>query len=96
LRQAEATILAAGGSDWVVFAGADDYPADEKYFLQFILETMHRALAGHPKLDQAQFARWITQRQAQIEAGELVYLAHQLDFLGRWPGADKIIVSTTA
>ena len=96
LRQAGATILAAGGSDWVVFAGADDYPADEKYFLQFIVETMHRALAGHPELDQAQFARWITQRQAQIEVGELVYLAHQLDFLGRWPGADKITVSTTA
>jgi hypothetical protein len=86
LRQAGATILAAGGSDWVVFAGEDGYSADEKYFLQFIVETMYRALAEHPALDQAQFARWITQRQAQIEAGELVYIAHQLDFLGRWPG----------
>ncbi len=90
LRQAGATILAAGSSDWVVFARPDEYPAegypaDEKYFLQFIVETMHRALATHPALDQAQFARWIAQRQAQIEAGELVYIAHQLDFLGRWP-----------
>ncbi len=91
LRQLGATILAAGSSDWVVFAQpnehpAEGYPADEKYFLQFIVETMHRALATHPALDQAQFARWIAQRQAQIEAGELVYIAHQLDFLGRWPG----------
>jgi ubiquinone/menaquinone biosynthesis C-methylase UbiE len=86
LRQAGATILAAGGADWVVFAGEDGYAADEKYFLQLIVETMYRALAEHPALDQAQFARWITQRQAQIEAGELVYIAHQLDFLGRWPG----------
>jgi SAM-dependent methyltransferase len=86
LRQAGATILAAGGADWVVFAGEDGYAADEKYFLQFIVETMYRALAEHPALDQAQFARWITQRQAQIEAGELVYIAHQLDFLGRWLG----------
>ncbi len=84
LRQAGATILAAGGSDWVVFAGQEGYPADEKYFLQFIVETMHRALAAHPALDQTKFAAWIAQRQAQIETGELVYIAHQLDFLGRW------------
>ncbi|MAU00422.1 MAG: hypothetical protein CL608_25040 [Anaerolineaceae bacterium] len=86
LRQASATILAAGGSDWVVFAGENGYVADEKYFLQFIVETIYRALAEHPALDTVQFADWITQRRAQIEAGELVYIAHQLDFLGRWPG----------
>lgn len=86
LRQAGAQILAAGSSDWVVFAGNDGYPADEKYFLQFIVETMRRALAGHPALDPAEFAAWIAQRQAQIETGELVYIAHQLDFFGRWPG----------
>ena len=85
LRQAGAQILAAGSSDWVVFAGENGYPADEKYFLQFIVETMHRALANHPALAGAQFADWIAQRQAQIEAGELVYIAHQLDFVGRWP-----------
>ena len=28
---------------------------------------------------------WIAQRHAQIEAGSLVYIAHQLDFLGRVP-----------
>jgi len=86
LRRAGATILAAGSSDWVVFAKQDEYPADEKYFLQFIIETVHRALAAHPALDpvQVQFDRWIAQRQAQIETGELVYIAHQLDFLGRW------------
>ncbi|WP_420629007.1 class I SAM-dependent methyltransferase [Candidatus Leptofilum sp.] len=90
LRQAGAQILAAGGSDWVVFAQPDvytaGYPADEKYFLQFIVETMRRALANHPDLDAAQFEDWIAQRRAQIEAGELVYIAHQLDFVGRWVG----------
>ncbi|MCB8973628.1 MAG: methyltransferase domain-containing protein [Ardenticatenaceae bacterium] len=85
LRQAGAHILAAGSSDWVVFAGESGYLADEKYFLQFIVETMHQALANHPALDGTQFANWIAQRQAQIEAGELVYIAHQLDFVGRWP-----------
>jgi hypothetical protein len=87
LRQAGAQILAAGGSDWVVYAEADGYPADEKYFLQFIVETMHRALADHPALDSVQFTDWIGQRQAQIETGELVYIAHQLDFVGRWSGS---------
>jgi hypothetical protein len=47
---------------------------------------MRRALAGHQALDQVRLARWIDRRQAQIEAGELVYIAHQIDFLGRWPG----------
>lgn len=86
LRQAGAEILAAGSSDWVVFAGQDGYPADEAYFLHFIVQTMHNALHDHPALDAPRFAEWIAQRHAQIRAGELVYIAHQLDFLGRWPG----------
>jgi SAM-dependent methyltransferase len=82
LKQAGGTILAAGSSDWVVFAGEDGYVADEAYFLHFIVETIRRALAHHPELDQAQFASWSAQRHAQIESGELLYIAHQLDFLG--------------
>ena len=83
LRQAGGEILAAGSSDWVVFAGDDGYPADEAYFLQFIVHTMQQALAGHPELDAARFADWIRQRQRQIENGDLVYIAHQIDFFGR-------------
>jgi len=29
------------------------------------------------------FAGWIDRRHAQIETSELVYIAHQMDFLGR-------------
>ena len=83
LRQAGGEILAAGSSDWVVFAGDDGYPADEAYFLQFIVHTMQQALAGHPELAAARFADWIRQRQKQIENGDLVYIAHQIDFFGR-------------
>ncbi len=87
LRGAGGVILAAGGADWVVFAGENGaYPADEAYFLHFIVHTMYGALAGNPELETAVFADWIAQRHAQIESGELVYIAHQLDFLGRWPG----------
>ena len=86
LRETGAEILAAGSSDWVVFAGTDGYPADEAFFLHFIVQTMYGALANHPELDRLRFQQWIAQRHAQIEAGELLYIAHQLDFVGRWPG----------
>ncbi len=83
IKAAGGEVLAAGSSDWVVFAGSDGYPADEAYFLQFIIHTLQQALQGHPELDQTLFEAWIAQRQAQIAAGTLVYIAHQLDFCGR-------------
>jgi SAM-dependent methyltransferase len=83
LRAAGLEVLDAGSSDWVVFAGSAGYPADEAYFLHFIVETMRGALAGQPALPADRFADWITRRHAQIEQGELVYIAHQLDFLAR-------------
>lgn len=82
-RRASGEILAAGSSDWVVFAGPEGYPADEAYFLHFIVHTLHQALRDRPGLDQGYFNAWIAHRHAQIEAKELVYIAHQLDFWGR-------------
>ena len=78
-------VLAAGSSDWVVFAGPNGYAADEAYFLHFIIHTIHTALTGHPHLDAERFTAWIAQRHAQVEQGTLVYIAHQLDLLGRCP-----------
>jgi SAM-dependent methyltransferase len=86
LRQNNIDMLAAGSSDWVVFAGKAGYPADEAYFLHFILHFIQQSLSNHAQLDAAQFEAWIAQRHAQIETGELVYIAHQLDFLGRKQG----------
>jgi SAM-dependent methyltransferase len=83
LRAAGVEILDAGSSDWVIFAGSHGYPSDEAYFLHFIIHTIGAALEGHPALDPVSLTRWIAQRHAQIEAGSLVYIAHQLDFLGR-------------
>lgn len=85
LRRAGAEILTAGSSDWTVFAPGSTYPADEAYFLHFIIHTVEGALCGHPELDAARFAAWAAARRAQIERGELVYIAHQLDFVGRVP-----------
>jgi SAM-dependent methyltransferase len=83
LRGCGAQILEAGASDWVVFAGPDGYPADEAYFLNTILHFFEESLSGHPELDGPRFAAWLDKRRAQIDCGELVYIAHQLDFAGR-------------
>lgn len=83
LRRAGVELLDAGSSDWVVFADSRGYPFDEAYFLHFIIETIHGALRHHAALDRERFAAWVQTRHAQIERGELVYIAHQLDFLGR-------------
>ncbi len=82
IRAAGAHLLAAGASDWVVFPRDSGYPGDEAYFLHFIVETVRRALEGHPELAPARFQAWIRERHAQIDRGELIYIAHQLDFLG--------------
>jgi hypothetical protein len=81
LRNAGAEILAAGASDWVVHGVNGKYPEDEAYFLYFILHFFEESLTGHPELDAEAFADWMQKRRAQIERGELVYIAHQMDFL---------------
>jgi len=86
VRSTAAHLLAAGPSDWVVFAGPDGYSGDEEFFLHFIVQTIGSALKDHPSLDRAQFDQWVQTRHSQIENKELVYIAHQLDFLGRVGG----------
>ncbi|MBV9795607.1 MAG: class I SAM-dependent methyltransferase [Actinobacteria bacterium] len=91
LRAAGAPALAAGSSDWVVSAGPDgNYPGDEAIFLSSILNTIRDALRSHPdrpdRVDPADLDGWLATRERQLAAGELVYVAHQLDFAGRAPG----------
>jgi hypothetical protein len=81
LRRAGSEILAAGASDWVVHAVAGTYPDDEAYFLHCILHFFEESLTAHADLDAGAFAAWLEARRAQIARGELVYVAHQMDFL---------------
>lgn len=83
VRSVSAEILAAGASDWVVHAVNGKYVDDEEYFLHFILHFFEESLMGHVELNTNVFANWLTERRAQIERGELVYIAHQMDFLIR-------------
>jgi SAM-dependent methyltransferase len=82
LKEAGARVAAAGSSDWVVFPGPDGYPGDEAYFLHFIIDTIGQALHDHPGLPRSRFQAWIAERHWQIEARELIYVAHQLDVMG--------------
>jgi SAM-dependent methyltransferase len=88
LRDAGAPALAAGSSDWVVYPAPDgSYPANEAYFLRSILTTIRDALRDRPdRVEPAVLADWLAVRCRQLAAGELVYIAHQLDFAGRSPG----------
>ena len=88
LRAAGAPALVAGSSDWVVSAGPDgNYPGDEAYFLRSILNTIQNALQSRQdRVAPADLADWLAVRGRQLAAGELVYIAHQLDFTGRSSG----------
>jgi SAM-dependent methyltransferase len=88
LRATGAPAVAAGSSDWVVYPDPDgNYPADEAYFLRSILNTIRDALRNRLDwVEPAVLADWLSVRYRQLAGGELVYLAHQLDFVGRSPG----------
>lgn len=71
-------VLAAGASDWVVHPVRGRYPGDEAYFLRHILHFFEGSCAGVPGLED-----WLAVRIGQTAAGQLVFIAHQLDFLVR-------------
>lgn len=87
LQMANADILAAGSSDWVVFPSSQRYTPDEAYFLHFIVDTIYQELKGYPSLDGKLFENWINLRHTQVETGKLIFIAKQLDILARLPGS---------
>ena len=85
LHAAGATILAAGASDWVVHGQHGGYADDEGHFLHQIVDTVGTELRQHAEISPVVLDHWLALRHAQIERGALVYVAHQLDFVGRRP-----------
>jgi hypothetical protein len=90
LKNAGAEILAAGASDWLVYAKDGKYPGDEKYFLQFMLRFFEESLTGHAGLNAQAFADWLSKRRAQVDRGELVLIVHQVDFLVKRIGKNSV------
>jgi len=83
IKTCGAQVMAAGASDWLVFAENGKYPFDEKYFLNFIMNFFYESLTDHPDLDPEVFSKWLSERRAQINEGKLVFIAHQIDFLAK-------------
>jgi SAM-dependent methyltransferase len=74
-------IVEAGSSDWVVYPRDGAYPADEQFFLSCLLGFFEESLSARPELGPGELSGWLDARRAQLAAGELVFIAHQLDVL---------------
>jgi len=88
LPTAGAAIDAVGASDWIVrpAPNGDSYPYDEAYFLKSILKFMHDELTASGEITSEEVATWYDQRRSQLHEGKLKYIAHQLDYTGRFVG----------
>jgi hypothetical protein len=87
LKMHAACGIHAGSSAWIVSADANgEYVADEKYFLQCIIEFIERAvskgLIGPGKSYADALANHLDFRRGQIRIGRLTYVAHNLDYCG--------------
>ena len=69
-------VLEMGSSDWIVRPESGRYPADEAFFLEFVIGMVERTLGDDAR-------SWVTERRRQIEDGQLLYIAHQIDCLAR-------------
>lgn len=81
-----AEVLEIGSSDWVVVPRSGNaYADDEEYFLRCILWFVEQALRADAQLPAASIEHWVRERTRQLQARELVYIAHQIDLVGRRP-----------
>lgn len=80
---ADGAVLAAGGADWIVRPGDGDYPADEAFFLRYIVDAVAGAVEKDGEVDARRLSAWRSRREAEIEERELIYVAHNLDLLVR-------------
>jgi SAM-dependent methyltransferase len=83
------TLLEAGSSDWIVYPRGGGYPASEGFFLSCILDFFEQSLSGRSEIEGKELSLWLQARRQQLAAGELVFIAHQIDVLAesvRSPG----------
>lgn len=72
-------VLELGSSDWIVYPEDDRYPNDEAFFLEYVIRMVEETVGEAAK-------RWAQARREQIGDAQLVYIAHQVDCLGRKSG----------
>lgn len=83
LMQNNAELLAAGSSDWLIHPISKTYHPDERFFLEQILWFFEQELRKSNAIDKSLASVWLHQRRKQLAEGGLVFLAHQIDVLGR-------------
>ena len=86
LPEAGLELVEEGPSDWEVVPQDGAYPHDVAYFLHHIINFVWESLRDGAEIPIDTLREWIATRHAQIERGELVYIARQIDVLARKPG----------
>lgn len=81
LNRKKMPILAAGSSDWIVHPRKERYAEEDAFFLQMIVQTIHRQLQADAEIDQQRLSDWVNVRNAQLESGRLILIARNIDFL---------------
>lgn len=87
VKKLGANIKAMGGSSWIVSADKKhQYPADEAFFLDCIIEFIESSSPHFERLnsskDPSALDRCLQSRRRQIADGSLVYVAHNVDVFG--------------
>lgn len=74
------SLLAVGASDAVVYPLGDEYPGDERHFLDCLLGFVEESVPTEavPAVDD-----WLSARHEQLADGRLSYIGHRYDFLYR-------------
>ncbi len=83
LASMNADIISVGSSDWVICPGENGYSEDVPYFLHHIIHLVKNSVEGSEQISSEKVKRWSEIRHRQIENEELIYIAHQLDILGK-------------
>jgi hypothetical protein len=79
LREGKSSLLKVGSSDWIVHSEETRYTDKEEYFLRSILQFIHDEIRQFAEISDDVLDEWIHRRKQQLEAGNLIYLAHQID-----------------
>jgi SAM-dependent methyltransferase len=76
-------VLDMAPSDWVIAPLHGAYRDDDKLVLEYLLAHIVSVVRQAGKLDAGKLEHLVAERERQIEAAELVYVAHQLDILAQ-------------
>ena len=76
-------ILSAGASDWIIHPVNGTYIQSDQFFLGQMLHFVESELKKSNEIDNDVADDWLKKRRQQLNSGELIFLAHQIDVLGR-------------